>query len=151
METTEKIITIPQEAYSTIIWALYAYNDFDKMIEDRKDRLREDFDYYHFNYSNNAKNKNTVENCIIALEEDYWIKIYKKWQKLIMKYLNDVDNENDYIDYWLVNYLFLQKRKYSFIKEHLNLSPREVKIEKFRIIYEIYQRAIKEKLIKEVA
>lgn len=155
METTNTI-TIPRRVYREIRWYLFNYNKLDDYIKKREEYLKKEvFDYYHFTNKNSLKNISsygyTLDNCIIALEEDILINRYKKWKKLIMKYVNDVDNENYYIDYWLVKYIFFDKRKIGFIKEHLNLEYDDIKQEVFFIIYEIYRRAIKEKLYKEVA
>ena len=153
---TTNVITIPRRAYREIRWCLFNYEKLDYWIKKRENDLKKySFDYYHFTNKNSLKNINsygyTLDNCIIALEEDYWINRYKKWQKLIMKYINDVDNKDYYIDYWLIQYVFIQKRKLDFIEEHLNMSYEDIKHELFFIIYEIYQKAIENRLYKEVA
>lgn len=156
MKTNEQIITIPQKAYDEITWCLFNYDKLKNYIKNRETYLRKNvFDYYHFTNKNSLKNINsygyTLDNCIIALEEDYWINRYSKWQKLIMKFLNDIDNKDFYIEYWLVHYKYFQNRKIDFIQEHLNLSLDEIRQKILLIKYEIYNRAINEKLFKEVA
>ena len=65
--------------------------------------------------------------------------------------MNDLDNKDDFIYYWIVKYTFFDKRNIEFIKEHLNLDKYELREKIMVIFYELYQRGIGEKLYKEVA
>lgn len=136
--------------------ALIHFYELDDYIKRRENQLREElFDYYHFTNKNCLKNINsygyTLENCIIAIENDRKIKRLKTWKKLIRKYMNDVDNKNDFIEYWVTKYTFFDKRNIGFIKEHLNLDKQQFRNEILLIFNELYCRAIEGKLYKEVA
>ena len=156
MNTETNTIAIPRKVFREIRWYLKHFNDLDDYIKTRENQLREElFDYYHFTNKNSLKNIHsygyTVENCIISLDEDRLIRRYKKWKKIIRKYMNDLDNKDDFIYYWIVKYTFFDKRNIEFIKEHLNLDKYELREKIMVIFYELYQRGIEEKLYKEVA
>ena len=156
MNTETNTIAIPRKVFREIRWHLKHFNDLDDYIKTRENQLREElFDYYHFTNKNSLKNIHsygyTVENCIIALDEDRLIRRYKKWKKIIRKYMNDLDNKDDFIYYWIVKYTFFDKRNIEFIKEHLNLDKYELREKLMTIFYELYQIGIEEKLYKEVA
>lgn len=156
MNTEKNTIEIPQKVFKEIRWHLIHFYELDDYIKRRENQLREElFDYYHFTNKNCLKNINsygyTLENCIIAIENDRKIKRLKTWKKLIRKYMNDVDNKNDFIEYWVTKYTFFDKRNIGFIKEHLNLDKQQFRNEILLIFNELYCRAIKGKLYKEVA
>lgn len=156
MNTETNTIAIPCKVFREIRWHLKHFNDLDDYIKTRENQLREElFDDYHFTNKNSLKNIHsygyTVENCIIALDEDRLIRRYKKWKKIIRKYMNDLDNKDKFIYYWIVKYTFFDKRNIEFIKEHLNLDKYELREKIMVIFYELYQRGIEEKLYKEVA
>ena len=65
--------------------------------------------------------------------------------------MNDLDNKDKFIYYWIVKYTFFDKRNIEFIKEHLNLDKYELREKLMIIFYELYQIGIEEKLYKEVA
>ena len=156
MNTETNTIAIPQKVFKEIRWHLIHFYELDDYIKRRENQLREElFDYYHFTNKNCLKNINsygyTLENCIIAIDNDRKIKRLKTWKKLIRKYMNDVDNKNDFIEYWVTKYTFFDKRNIEFIKEHLNLDKYELREKLMIIFYELYQIGIEEKLYKEVA
>lgn len=156
MNTEKNTIEIPQKVFKEIRWYLIHFYELDDYIKRRENQLREElFDYYHFTNKNCLKNINsygyTLENCIIAIENDRKIKRLKTWKKLIRKYMNDVDNKNDFIEYWVIKYTFFDKRNIGFIKEHLNLDKQQFRNEILLIFNELYLRAIEGKLYKEVA
>lgn len=156
MNTETNTIEIPQKVFKEIRWHLIHFYELDDYIKRRENQLREElFDYYHFTNKNCLKNINsygyTLENCIIAIENDRKIKRLKTWKKLIRKYMNDVDNKNDFIEYWVTKYTFFDKRNIGFIKEHLNLDKQQFRNEILLIFNELYCRAIEGKLYKEVA
>ena len=156
MNTETNTIAIPQKVFKEIRWHLIHFYELDDYIKRRENQLREElFDYYHFTNKNWLKNINsygyTLENCIIAIENDRKIKRLKTWKKLIRKYMNDVDNKNDFIEYWVTKYTFFDKRNIGFIKEHLNLDKQQFRNEILLIFNELYCRAIEGKLYKEVA
>ena len=156
MNTETNTIEIPQKIFKEIRWHLIHFYELDDYIKRRENQLREElFDYYHFTNKNCLKNinsyGNTLENCIIAIENDRKIKRLKTWKKLIRKYMNDVDNKNDFIEYWVTKYTFFDKRNIGFIKEHLNLDKQQFRNEILLIFNELYCRAIEGKLYKEVA
>lgn len=156
MNTEKNTIEIPQKVFKEIRWHLIHFYELDDYIKRRENQLREElFDYYHFTNKNCLKNINsygyTLENCIIAIENDRKIKRLKTWKKLIRKYMNDVDNKNDFIEYWVTKYTFFDKRNIGFIKEHLNLDKQQFRNEILLIFNELYCRAIEGKLYKEVA
>lgn len=156
MNTETNTIEIPQKVFKEIRWHLIHFYELDDYIKRRENQLREElFDYYHFTNKNCLKNINsygyTLENCIIAIENDRKIKRLKTWKKLIRKYMNDVDNKNDFIEYWVTKYTFFDKRNIGFIKEHLNLDKQQFRNEILLIFNELYHRAIEGKLYKEVA
>lgn len=156
MNTETNTIAIPRKVFREIRWHLKHFNDLDDYIKTRENQLREKlFDDYHFTNKNSLKNIHsygyTVENCIIALDEDRLIRRYKKWKKIIRKYMNDLDNKDKFIYYWIVKYTFFDKRNIEFIKEHLNLDKYELREKLMIIFYELYQIGIEEKLYKEVA
>ncbi len=156
MNTETNTIEIPQKVFKEIRWHLIHFYELDDYIKRRENQLREElFDYYHFTNKNCLKNINsygyTLENCIIAIENDRKIKRLKTWKKLIRKYMNDVDNKNDFIEYWVTKYTFFDKRNIGFIKEHLNLDKQQFRNEILLIFNELYRRAIEGKLYKEVA
>ena len=156
MNTETNTIAIPQKVFKEIRWHLIHFYELDDYIKRRENQLREElFDYYHFTNKNCLKNINsygyTLENCIIAIENDRKIKRLKTWKKLIRKYMNDVDNKNDFIEYWVTKYTFFDKRNIGFIKEHLNLDKQQFRNEILLIFNELYCRAIEGKLYKEVA
>ena len=102
MNTETNTIAIPRKVFREIRWHLKHYNDLDDYIKTRENQLREElFDDYHFTNKNSLKNIHsygyTVENCIIALDEDRLIRRYKKWKKIIRKYMNDLDNKDKFI------------------------------------------------------
>ena len=85
MNTETNTIAIPRKVFREIRWHLKHFNDLDDYIKTRENQLREElFDYYHFTNKNSLKNIHsygyTVENCIIALDEDRLIRRYKKWK-----------------------------------------------------------------------
>ena len=87
MNTETNTIAIPRKVFREIRWHLKHYNDLDDYIKTRENQLREElFDYYHFTNKNSLKNIHsygyTVENCIIALDEDRLIRRYKKWLRI---------------------------------------------------------------------
>lgn len=156
MNTETNTIAIPQKVFKEIRWHLIHFYELDDYIKRRENQLREElFDYYHFTNKNCLKNINsygyTLENCIIAIDNDRKIKRLKTWKKLIRKYMNDVDNKNDFIEYWVTKYTFFDKRNIGFIKEHLNLDKQQFRNEILLIFNELYCRAIEGKLYKEVA
>ena len=156
MNTEKNTIEIPQKVFKEIRWHLIHFYELDDYIKRRENQLREElFDYYHFTNKNCLKNINsygyTLENCIIAIENDRKIKRLKTWKKLIRKYMNDVDNKNDFIEYWVTKYTFFDKRNIGFIKEHLNLDKQQFRNEILLIFNELYCRAIEGKLYKQVA
>lgn len=156
MNTEKNTIEIPQKVFKEIRWHLIHFYELDDYIKRRENQLREElFDYYHFTNKNCLKNINsygyTLENCIIAIENDRKIKRLKTWKKLIRKYMNDVDNKNDFIEYWVTKYTFFDKRNIGFIKKHLNLDKQQFRNEILLIFNELYCRAIEGKLYKEVA
>ena len=156
MNTEKNTIEIPQKVFKEIRWHLIHFYELDDYIKRRENQLREElFDYYHFTNKNCLKNINsygyTLENCIIAIENDRKIKRLKTWKKLIRKYMNDVDNKNDFIEYWVTKYTFFDKRNIGFIKEHLNLDKQQFRNEILLIFNELYRRAIEGRLYKEVA
>ena len=156
MNTEKNTIEIPQKVFKEIRWHLIHFYELDDYIKRRENQLREElFDYYHFTNKNCLKNINSygykLENCIIAIENDRKIKRLKTWKKLIRKYMNDVDNKNDFIEYWVTKYTFFDKRNIGFIKEHLNLDKQQFRNEILLIFNELYCRAIEGKLYKEVA
>lgn len=133
---------------------MFNYENIDEFIKKRQIYLRENIiDYYHFSYKNSLKNSNcnryTIENCILGLEEDKVVKRYKKWKDLIGNYLNNIDNRDNYINYWIIQYVFFQKKKFNYIKEYLNIDLNELNERKKIIIYQIYKIAIKEKLYRK--
>ena len=65
--------------------------------------------------------------------------------------MNDLDNKDDFIYYWIVKYTFFDKINIEFIKEHLNLDKYELREKLMIIFYELYQIGIEEKLYKKVA
>ena len=156
MNTETNTIAIPQKVFKEIRWHLIHFYELDDYIKRRENQLREElFDYYHFTNKNCLKNINsygyTLENCIIAIDNDRKIKRLKTWKKLIRKYMNDVDNKNDFIEYWVTKYTFFDKRNIGFIKEHLNLDKQQFRNEILLIFNELNRRAIEGKLYKEVA
>ena len=156
MNTEKNTIEIPQKVFKEIRWHLIHFYELDDYIKRRENQLREElFDYYHFTNKNCLKNINsygyTLENCIIAIENDRKIKRLKTWKKLIRKYMNDVDNKNDFIEYWVTKYTFFVKRNIGVIKKHLNLDKQQFRNEILLIFNELYCRAIEGKLYKEVA
>lgn len=152
MNTEKNTIEIPQKVFKEIRWHLIHFYELDDYIKRRENQLREElFDYYHFTLKNINSYGYTLENCIIAIENDRKIKRLKTWKKLIRKYMNDVDNKNDFIEYWVTKYTFFDKRNIGFIKEHLNLDKQQFRNEILLIFNELYCRAIEGKLYKEVA
>lgn len=154
METIQNTIVIPRNILIEIRWYLKNYTKLDEHIENRKKEIREELnDYYHFTNKNYLKSLhgigNTLEESIIAMDEDRKIQKYIKWKKLINKYVNDIDNENDFITYWVTRYFFFDRRNIGFIKEYLNLDKYELKEIVMKIFSDIYQRAKDEKLYKE--
>lgn len=152
-DRAERTLIIPQKAVKIIKWYLKNYNNLDERIEKRKNKLRDEMmNYYHYTNSNYLKSihgfGSTLEKTIIAIEEDKVINKYKKWKYLIRKYMRDMDDKENYISYWVVKYTFFDKRNLEFIQEHLNLDKYEFKQEIFFIFYELYQRAIEEKLLR---
>ena len=156
MNTLQNTIIIPKKVALEIRWYLRNYNDIEKYIKKREKYLQEEvIDYYHYTNKNYLKSIHsigrTLENTIIDYNEDKVILKYKKWKHLIQKYMNDIDNKNDFISYWIVRYKFFNKRDNQFIKEHLNLSDLELKQEILSIFYNLYQKAIEEGIYEEVA
>lgn len=155
MENIQNTIVIPQNALKEICWHLKNYNKLDEHIEKRKKEVRDDInDYYHFTNKNYLKsiygNGSTLEDCIIAIEEDKKINRYLKWKKLINKYMNDIDNKNDFISYWIIKYVYFDKRDIEYVKEYLNIDKYELKEIIMQSFSDIYQRAVEEKIFKEV-
>ena len=154
METVQNTIIIPQKALKEIRWYLKNYNTIDEHIEKRRKEIREELsDYYHYTNKNYLKSLHgigsTLEKSIIAMDEDKTINRYMKWKKIINKYVNDIDNENNYIIFGIIRYFFFDKRDIEFVKEYLNLDKYELKEFIMQILCDIYQRAIEEKLYKE--
>ena len=83
------------------------------------------------------------------MDEDKTINRYMIWKKIINKYVNDIDNQNNYIIYGIIRYFFFDKRDIEFVKEHLNLDKYQFKEVIMQIFSDIYQRAIEEELYKE--
>ena len=79
MNTETNTIAIPQKVFKEIRWHLIHFYELDDYIKRRENQLREElFDYYHFTNKNCLKNINsygyTLENCIIAIDNDRKIK-----------------------------------------------------------------------------
>ena len=154
METVQNTIIIPQKAMKEIRWHLKNYKTLDEHIENRRKEIREELsDYYHYTNKNYLKSLHgigsTLEKSIIAMDEDKTINRYMIWKKIINKYVNDIDNQNNYIIYGIIRYFFFDKRDIEFVKERLNLDKYQFKEVIMQIFSDIYQRAIEEKLYKE--
>ena len=141
-------MNIPKQCNKEITFMLYNYNNIDKIIEDRKEEIMDNMSVTNTAYlkSIKSKNGNTLEDIVMKIDSDKYIKRLKKWKQLINSFCSKLYDNEDKSYYWFIQYKYIFKRNNCFIREHMNLDNKKLNKINTYLKWLLYEYAVIEEL-----
>ena len=139
---------IPIQCNREITFMLYNYNNIDKIIEDRKEEIMDNMSVTNTAYlkSIKSKNSNTLEDVVMKIDSDKYIKRLKKWKQLINSLCSKLYDNESKLYYYFIKYKYFLKRNDYFIMEHMNLDNKKLNKINNYLKWLLYEYAIIEEL-----